>query len=141
VRIVTGVTRQVQVFAGRVHDSGYHVARCPRCLWPVLASQVAVRREELILAEASEHRCRAMPDHMHLFGKAHPSYSPSLIASQFKGLTLGRLRAGFPHLWSRMPALWSQSHFGATAGVAPAQLVYRYTCTRNERGWRKERAQ
>jgi putative transposase len=50
-----------------------------------------------------------MPDAVHLFVKAHPSDSPSRIASQFKGFTSQRLRADFPHLWSRLRPLWSRS--------------------------------
>ena len=79
---------------------GYHVVWCPKYRRPVLAGRVAARCEELIRAKASEHGWRIvaleiMPDHVHLFVKAHPSDSPSRIASQFKGLTSRRLRAEF----------------------------------------------
>ena len=81
-----------------------------------------------------------MPGQVHLFVKAHPSGSPSRIASQFDGLTSRRLRAGFPHLRSRLPALWSRSYVAVTAGAVSAEAVCRYSGARNERRWRKERA-
>ena len=81
-----------------------------------------------------------MPDHVHLFVNAHPSDSPSRVANQFKGLTSRRLRAEFPHLRSRLPALWSRPYFAATVGAVSAETVRRYTGTQNERPWRKERA-
>ena len=115
VRIVTRVTGQVQVSAGGVCDLGYHVVWCPKYRRPVLAGRLAGRCEELIRARASGHGWRMvaleiMPDHVHLFVKAHRSGSPSRIASQFKGFTSRWLRAGFPHLRSRLPALWSRSY-------------------------------
>jgi putative transposase len=79
-----------------------------------------------------------MPDHVHLFVKAHPSRSPSRIANQFEGFTSRQLRAEFAHLRSRLPTLWSRSYFAATAGAVSAETVRRYIDTQNERPWRKE---
>jgi len=62
-RIVTGVNRQVQVPAGGVCYLGYRM----------MALEI-------------------MPDHVHLFVKAHRSDSPSRIADPFKGFS-SRLRA------------------------------------------------
>jgi putative transposase len=145
VPIVVGVTRQVQVCAGGVYDLGYHVAWCPEYRRPVLAGRVAARCEELIRAKAGEHgwsfvALEIMPDHVHLFVKAHPSGSPSKIASQFKGFVSRCLRPEYPHLRPRLPALWSRSYFAATAGAVPAETVRRYIGTQNERPWRKERS-
>jgi putative transposase len=108
-----------------------------------MAGQVAGRREELIRAKASEHgwpivALEIMPNHVYLFVKAHPSDSPSPIASHFQGSTSRRLQAGFPHLRSRLPALWSRSYCAAAAGAVPAQTVRRSTGTQDGRPWRKE---
>jgi putative transposase len=111
-RIVTRVSRQVQVSAGGVCGLGYHVMWCPKYRRLILAGRIAARCEGLIGARAGEHGWRVvaleiMPDQVHLFVKAHPSDSPSRIASQFNGFISRFLRAGFAHLRSRLPALWS----------------------------------
>jgi putative transposase len=143
-RIVTRVTRQVQVSAGDVRDLGCHVVWCPTYR-PVAAGRVAGRCEELIRAKASEHgrpvvALEIMPDHVPLFVKAHPCGSPSRVASQFIGFTSRRLRAEPPHPRSRLSALWSRSYFAAAAGAVPAQTVRRRSGMQNGRPWRKERA-
>jgi putative transposase len=81
-RIAARVNREVQVTAGAGYDPGYHAVWCPAYRRLVLAGRVTGRCEELIGAKAGEHGCRVvaleiMPDHVHLFVKAHPSDSPS----------------------------------------------------------------
>jgi putative transposase len=98
----------------------------------------------VIRGKASEDGWRMMAleithDHVRLFVKAHPSDFPSRIASWFQGFTSRCLQAGFPHLRSRLPALWPRLYFAATAGAVSAENAHRYTGARNERRWRKER--
>ncbi len=45
----------------------------------------------------------------------------------------------FPPLRSRLPALWSESYFAATVSAVSAARVERYTGTRYERPWRREK--
>ncbi len=123
---------------------GYHVVWCPKYRRPVLSGPVKDRCEALLRAKAAEHSWRIvaleiMPDHVHLFVKAHPSDSPSRIANQFKGCTSRILRREFPHLRSRLPTLWSRSYFAATVGGVSAATVQRYIDTQYERPWRKEK--
>lgn len=143
-RIVTRVIRQIQVSAGGVYDLGCRVVWCPKYRCPVLTDQVAGRCEELIRTKVSEHgwpmvALAVMPGHVHLLAKAHPSNSPSWIASQFTGFTPWRLRAGFRHMRSRLPAWWPWSYCAATAGALSAQTGCRYTGRHDERPWRKDR--
>ena len=144
VRIVTHVTRQVQVSPGGVCDLGYHVMWCPKCRRPVLAGRVMDRCEELIGARASGHgrpivALEIMPDHVHPFVKAHRSGSPSQIASQFRGRTSRRLRAESPHLCFRLSARWSRLYSAATAGAVPTEAVRRHADMQDERRWWRER--
>ena len=137
------MSREVQVSAGGVYDLGYHVVWCSKYRRPVLAGPVKDRCEELIRARAAEHGWRiialeVMPDHVHVFVKAHPGHSPSYIANQLKGFTSHTLRAEFPHLRSRLPTLWSKSYFAATVGAVSAATVRRYIDTQYERPWRKQ---
>ncbi|GAA1397936.1 IS200/IS605 family transposase [Catellatospora coxensis] len=72
-----------------------------------------------------------MPDHVHLFVKHHPKDSASYVANRFKGFSSRILREEFLHLRSKLPTLWSSSHFAASVdAVSGAQW---------ERLWRKIR--
>lgn len=136
------MAREVQVSAGGVYDLGYHVVWCPKYRRPVLAARTGERCRELIGEKCAEHGWRVvalevMPDHVHLFVKAHPKDSPSFIANQLKGFTSRRLREEFPHLRSRLPTLWSRSYLVASVGAVSAATVQRYIDTQYERPWRK----
>ena len=124
--------REVQVSSGGVNDLGYHVVLCPRYRRPVLAGPVKDRCEALLQEKAARRGWRiialeVIPDHLHLFVKAHPRHSPSYIANQFRGVTCHARRAEFPRLRSRLPTLWPRSYFAAQ----------RYIDTQYERPWRK----
>ena len=143
VAIVARVARKVQVSAGGVGDLGYHGVLCPRYRRRFLAGRGAARGEGLNHAKASEHAWRIvaleiMPDHVHLFVKAHPSDCPSWIAGQVKEFTSLRLRAEFPHLRSRLPVRRPWPYFAATVGGVSPATVRRYTGTQHGRR-RKER--
>lgn len=136
------MVRQVMAGAGGVYDLGYHVVWCPKYRRPVLTGAVHARCEALIRAKCAEHdwpviALEVMPDHVHLFVKAHPKHSPSYIANQLKGSTSHALRTEFPHLRSRLPTLWSRSFFVATVGAVSAATVQQYIDTQYERPWRK----
>lgn len=139
---VVSVTRKVRRFSGGVYDLGYHVVWCPKYRRPVLGGRVAARLEELIRQKAAAKdweiiTLEVMPDHVHLFVKAHPKDSPSHIANQFKGFTSRVLRGEFPHLRSQLPTLWSSSYFAASVGAVSADTVQRYIDTQWERPWKK----
>jgi len=134
-------TRAVALGAGGPYDLGYHVVWCPKYRRQVLTDAVATRCEELIRSKCAEHdwaiiALEVLPDHVHLFVKAHPKHSPSYIANQLKGSTSRWLRSEFPHLRSRLPTLWSRSFFVATVGAVSAATVQRYIDTQYERPWR-----
>jgi putative transposase len=110
----------------------------------VLTGTVAARCDELVRAECAEHGWRVvvlevMPDHVRLFGKAHPADSRAHVANQVKGFTSRVLRAEFGSLRSRLPTLWSRQYFVATVGAVSAATVRQYLDSQNERPWRKER--
>lgn len=111
---------------------------CPKYRRAVLVNAVAARCEVLIREKCAEHdwtivALEIMPDHIHLFVKAHPKHSPSFVANQVKGSTSRHLRREFPGLRSRLPTLWSRSFFVATVGAVSAATVQRYIDTQYER--------
>lgn len=138
------VTRKVRRFSGGVYDLGLHLVRCSKYRRPVLGGRVAARLEELIRAKAGERgretgALDVMPDRVRLFVRHGPRSSASYVGGQFEGFTSRVLRAGFPHLKSRLPTLWPSSYFAASVGAAPADTVRRYVDTRWERPWRKRK--
>jgi putative transposase len=144
VRIVTRMTRKAQVSAGEAYDLGYHVVWCPRYHRPLLAAWAGSWCAALVRARSSGQgwrimACQIVPDHVHLLVTAHLFDSPSRIVSQFTDVTSRRLRTGFPHLLTRLPALWSRPYCAATADAASSQTMRRCTGMQNER-WRKGRA-
>lgn len=137
------MVRKVTLGVGGPYDLGYHVVFCPKYRRKVLTDAVASRCEALIREKCAEHdwpivALEVMPDHVHLFVKAHPRHSPSYIANQIKGATSRALRQEFPHLRSRLPTLWSRSFFVASVGAVSAATVQRYIDTQYERPWRKD---
>jgi putative transposase len=136
--------REVQISAGAAYDLGYHVVWCPKYRRPVLTAPIAARCDELIRDKCTANgwqiiALEVMPDHVHLFVKAHPADSPAHVANQVKGFTSRMLREEFPVLRSKLPTLWSRSYFVATVGAVSAATVGRYLDTQYERPWRKER--
>ena len=136
------MTRRVTKGAGGVYDLGYHIVWCPKYRRQVLTGDIRTRCDTLIRAKCAEHdwpviALEIMPDHVHLFVKAHPKHSPSFIANQIKGSTSRILRQEFPSLRSRLPTLWSRSFFTATVGAVSANTVRQYIDTQYDRPWRK----
>ena len=126
-----GSLSEYETTAAAVHSLGYHIVWCPKYRKRVLVGPVAVRLTELLHAKAVENgwsieAMELMPDHVHIFVRAHPKDSPSHIANQFKGSTSHVLRAEFRHLRSTLPTLWSKSFFVATVGQVSEDTIRKY---------------
>jgi REP-associated tyrosine transposase len=67
-----------------------------------------------------------MPDHVHLLVECDPQYGIHRLVKQIKGRSSRLLRQEFPSLKSRMPTLWTNSHFVATVGGATLVIVKQY---------------
>ncbi len=117
--------------SGGVSNLNYHLVFCPKYRIPVLVDDVADDLEELIREKAGDldvevKRVVIKPDHVHLFVKAPPEYSPSKLANQFKGYSSRRLRQKYAHLVSRMPSLWSRSFYCGSAGQVSDKTIANY---------------
>jgi putative transposase len=74
-----------------------------------------------------------MPGHVHLWPKAIRSTIRRLV-KQINGRSSLLPRQELPSLKSRMPALWTNSYFVATAGGATLEIVKQYVANqRNPR--------
>jgi putative transposase len=117
--------------AGAVFSLKYHLVWCPKYRLPVLTDKVRLRLLELVTEKAHEldveiHASEVMPDHVHLFIEAGPTYSPAKLAHQIKGYTSRMLRQEFQHLRSRMPTMWSRSYFISSVGAVSEATIKRY---------------
>lgn len=124
--------------SGGVSNLNYHLVFCPKYRIPVLVDDVADDLETLIRQKAEELEVEVKhlaikPDHVHLFVKAPPEYSPSKLANQFKGYSSRRLREKYRHLVSRMPALWSRSFYCGSAGHVSDRTIANYIAAQQKR--------
>lgn len=117
--------------SGGVSNLNYHLVWCPKYRLPVLTGDVAADLERLLREKAAElgvevKHLSVQPDHVHLFVKAAPEYSPAKLANQFKGYTSRVLRGRYAHLKSRMPSLWSRSYYVGAAGHVSDKTIAAY---------------
>lgn len=114
-----------------VFNLGYHLIWCTKYRRKVLTPEVEVRLKELLQEKATEldieiAEMETMPDHIHLFVKSKPTYSPHFIVQQFKGYSSRVLREEFTWLKSRLPSLWTRSYFCESVGHISADTIIRY---------------
>ncbi len=108
----------------------YHFVWCPKRRKPVLKGEIKHRAQQIIFDLCVENEWRLialeiMPDHVHLFLEAKPSYAPSVIIKRIKGRLSHHLRKEFPELL-KLPTLWTPSYFCATTGNASTETVKKY---------------
>ena len=124
--------------SGSVSNLNYHLVWCPKYRLPVLTSDVATDLEQLLRDKAAElevevKHLSVQPDHVHLFVKAAPEYSPAKLANQFKGYTSRVLRSRYAHLKSRMPSLWSRAYYVGAAGHVSDKTIAAYIAAQETR--------
>jgi putative transposase len=114
-----------------VYNINYHFVWIPKFRRPVLVDGIPKRLEELIREKTAELDGEVIelviqPDHVHLFCSFPPTIAPYQIMHRIKGYTAHVLRKEFPHLYSRLPNLWTRSYYVGTAGSVSAEVIERY---------------
>jgi len=114
-----------------VYNINYHFVWIPKFRRPVLVNEIPRRLEELIREKTAELDGEVIelviqPDHVHLFCSFPPTIAPYQIMHRIKGYTAHVLRREFPHLYSRLPNLWTRSYYVGTAGSVSAKVIERY---------------
>ena len=114
-----------------VYNLGYHLIWCTKYRRKVLSPKIELRLKELIRKKAEEIEVdivemETMSDHIHIFVKSKPTYSPHFIVQQFKGYSSHKLREEFSELRSRLPSLWTRSYFCESVGCISADTIIRY---------------
>jgi putative transposase len=87
--------------------------------------------KEIIDQVAKELGCEileleVMPDHVHILCEVDPQFGVHKFVKRVKGVSSRLLRQEFPHLKSRLPALWTHAYFVSTVGGAPIAVLKRY---------------
>lgn len=108
----------------------YHFVWCPKRRKAILREKIESRCREIIFDLCIENDWRLialeiMPDHIHLFIEANPTYVPSVIIKRIKGRLSHHLRKEFPELL-KLPTLWTPSYFCATTGNASTETIKKY---------------
>ena len=68
-----------------------------------------------------------MPNHIHFFMSAPPTWAPSDIMKNLKGIVSRRIREKYPVLTKyRKEGLWADSYYVGTAGHVSQEQVVRY---------------
>ena len=113
------------------YNLGYHLIWCVKYRRKVLLNDIEVFFKKLMLEKAQEinvviEQMEIMPDHIHIFVKAPPTYAPHFIVQQFKGYTSKFLRSNFRSLKSRLPTLWTRSYYVESVGHISESTIKRY---------------
>jgi putative transposase len=114
-----------------VHNCAYHIIFCPKYRRKVLTGEIEARLREALLEKAMASgweiaKLEIMPDHVHLFVKAHPVDAPHFIVGQLKGYSAHQLRQQFPELKRRMGTLWTRSYYIETIGHISEPTILKY---------------
>jgi len=121
------------------YNINYHIIWIPKYRKSILRGKVVRVLEDLIRGDCEFHGwdCLAleiMPDHIHLFLSAPPTWQPSKIVNLLKGNTSRQLRRMFPYLkylgyarhYKTFPSLWAKGYYCGTAGHVSQEQVIRY---------------
>lgn len=114
-----------------VWQCAYHVVWCTKYRRSVLGGANEDRLKEIITEVCAERNAHiraleVMPDHVHILVEVDPQYGIHRLAKAVKGRSSRLLRAEFPSIKSRLPTLWTNSYFVATAGGAPFNDIKKY---------------
>jgi putative transposase len=114
-----------------VYSCRYHVVWCPKYRRAVLRDGIDTRlaaliREAVEAKDAELVEIGVQPDHVHLLLGVDPQFGVHRLVKHIKGTSSRVLRQEFPSLRSRLPSLWTNSYFVATAGGAPLATIKRY---------------
>jgi putative transposase len=113
------------------YNLSYHLIWCIKYRRKVLLDEIEVSFKKLMFEKAQDicvsiEQMEVMPDHIHIFVKAPPTYAPHYIVQQFKGYTSRLLRSKFRSLKSRLPTLWTRSYYVESVGHISESTIKKY---------------
>ena len=114
-----------------VYECRYHVVFCPKYRRGVLVGDIPSRLKEIVAEVVAKHgqeliEVEVMPDHIHLLLGCDPQFGIHSLVKYIKGVSSHQLRAEFPILVRKLPSLWTNSYFVATAGGVTLETLKAY---------------
>lgn len=127
----SSVDKRWSVSNTSVYNIGFHIIWCPKYRRKVLTDGVDDLVKECIKEKCDERgwelcEMEVMSDHIHVFVKCKPTDSVSYIVAQLKGVTSHKVREKYPHLWGRLPSLWSRSYYAESVGCINEETIKKY---------------
>ena len=109
----------------------YHVVFCPKYRRKLLVPPIDHRVKEMILEKQDQYNdtvveMEVMPDHVHLLLDVDPRIGIDRVVRKIKGYTAYTIRQEYPWIRTRLPSLWTRSHFIASVGSGSLQTVKQY---------------
>src|SRR6266704_585233 len=115
------------------YSIAYHLVWIPKYRRRILTGEVQKETKRLITQCCERHGLTLLAletdeDHIHVFVRAPPRFSPALIANLFKGHSSRYLREKFPRLKKvcGKEHVWTSSNSVGTAGAVSAETIKRY---------------
>ena len=108
----------------------YHIVWIPKYRKQLLVDGLEIRLKQLLyfkcdLLGLNLVAVECMPDHIHLFIKAHPNISISYIVKMLKGYTSFILRKEFIYLKNNKH-LWANGYFCESIGGISEKTIIKY---------------
>ena len=114
------------------YNINYHFVWIPKTRSKILHGNIA-RSIKSIIIEICKTKgwfplaMEVMPNHIHFFMSAPPTWAPSDIMKNLKGIVSRRIREKYPVLTKyRKEGLWADSYYVGTAGHVSQEQVVRY---------------
>ena len=116
-----------------IYNVGYHIVWSTKYRKPVLVDDVMVSLKSILNEIAIDkdfiiETMEIMPDHVHVFVKAHPKISPSYIFKMLKGISARKLLIKHEEikekLWNNH--LWNPSTYIETIGHMSKDKIIKY---------------
>ena len=114
-----------------VYSCTYHIIWCPKYRRKVLVVDFDKRLKKIIREVALELNVDIIEmetdnDHIHILADIDPQFGIMKFVKKAKGRSSRILRDEFHHLKTKLPTLWTNSSFVATAGGAPLEIIKQY---------------
>jgi len=114
------------------YNINYHFVWIPKTRSTVLHGKIAQSIHSIIIEICKDKgwfplAMEVMPNHIHFFMSAPPTWAPAKIMKHLKGIVSRRIREKYPILTNyRKEGLWADSYYVGTARHVSQEQVVRY---------------
>ncbi|MFW5962569.1 MAG: IS200/IS605 family transposase [bacterium] len=120
----------------------YHITFCPKYRHRVIEGRLETALKHIINNICITYsfnliEIECMPDHIHIFLSASPSYSPAKIVRILKSISARKIFYIFPQLKEQKfwgSGLWSRGYYVETIGSTTKDNIRKYIQRQKEKG-------